>query len=166
MGARASKWVLTVGIVLICLSLSGCAALREFIFGPPAPLAERSDVTHEVRYAGETLSLIAYWYTGKVDRWREIQLHNPALDAHKMKIGDIIQVPGNLVIRYTPLPSALVTRVRISTGPNPLVPSSNYRFRVNSITGCEDLGNSFYGLEACAARLEEQQPGSRALQGS
>jgi hypothetical protein len=164
MESRSTATVLFSCFAAVCFGLSGCTTVRDLIFGPPEPQSEVADYIHEVRFSGETLSLIAYWHTGQAERWREIQLHNPTLETNKIRIGDAIVIPGRLVTRYSPLPAALVARLRVSTDTNPLYPAPHYRFRVNSIAGCEDLGNSFFGLEACAGRLERLQQNNRRVQ--
>ena len=58
---------------------------------------------HTVRWPGESLSLIASWYTGSFQNWRKLAAANPRLDPNRIKKGDVIYIP----------PSLLKTRVRL-----------------------------------------------------
>lgn len=57
---------------------------------------------HRVRVPGETLSLVAEWYTGSADNWMILAEHNPALDPRKIELGDAILVPELMLIRRDP----------------------------------------------------------------
>jgi len=58
---------------------------------------------HTVRWPGETLSLIASWYTGSSRNWRKLAKTNPRLNPNRIKGGNVIMIP----------PSLLKTRVRL-----------------------------------------------------
>ena len=53
--------------------------------------------THTVKYRGETLSLIAKWYTGDVLNWKKIHKLNPNIIEKKMQIGATVILPIELV---------------------------------------------------------------------
>ena len=53
--------------------------------------------THTVKYRGETLSLIAKWYTGDVLNWKKIHKLNPNIIEKKMQIGVTVILPIELV---------------------------------------------------------------------
>lgn len=53
--------------------------------------------THTVKYHGETLSLIAKWYTGSVMNWKKIQELNPNIIPEQMQIGATIILPIELL---------------------------------------------------------------------
>ncbi|NLF25038.1 MAG: LysM peptidoglycan-binding domain-containing protein [Deltaproteobacteria bacterium] len=74
---------------------------------------------HTVKYAGETLSLIAAWYTGSSENWREVAAANEGLDPNLIKSGLIIKIPKALVIRESPLPP-----VRLSVEAPPKKPKA------------------------------------------
>jgi hypothetical protein len=63
---------------------------------------------HKVRWLGESLSVIAKWYTGDGENWRVLAKANPRLDPGKIKIGAKIRVPRNLMHTQKPLPRAYV----------------------------------------------------------
>lgn len=48
---------------------------------------------HTVKYRGETLSLIAKWYTGDLLNWKKIHAVNPNIIETRMQIGDKITIP-------------------------------------------------------------------------
>jgi hypothetical protein len=50
-----------------------------------------------VRYQGETLSLIAKWYTGDVENWRALTKVNPQIDPDRIIIGAKIRIPRKLL---------------------------------------------------------------------
>jgi LysM repeat protein len=53
---------------------------------------------------GETLSAIARWYTGKEDNWRRLAQVNPAIEPQRMRIGEQIHIPRDLLMRREPMP--------------------------------------------------------------
>lgn len=59
--------------------------------------------THQVRLPGETLSLIAAWYTGSADNWQILTGHNPDLSANRIEIGDTVQIPRLMLTRESPI---------------------------------------------------------------
>jgi len=86
----------------------------------PMGRAEPSDLVHTVRWKGESLSIIAKWYTGKAGNWRRLAEHNPLNDPDRIGIGDRISVPGPLLRTREPLPRDFVKRhVRTSTKDDP-----------------------------------------------
>jgi hypothetical protein len=58
---------------------------------------------HTVRWPGESLSLIASWYTGSSKNWRKLAKTNPRLNPNRIKVGNVIMIS----------PSLLKTRVRL-----------------------------------------------------
>ena len=67
-------------------------SLPSWAKGKPA---KPSYYLHKVRYSGETLSIIAEWYTGDVGNWRALAKANSRLNPNHIKIGIRFgQVPG------------------------------------------------------------------------
>lgn len=60
--------------------------------------------THTVRWKGETLSLIAEWYTGSWRNWRALAKANTKLNPKSMRIGDAIVIPEKLLKNKEPMP--------------------------------------------------------------
>jgi len=74
-------------------------------------LEQSQTLVHTVKYPGETLALIAEWYTGSMANWREIAKFNPGLNPNLIRLGDQIKIPSHLVKRTDPLPKPRSQRV-------------------------------------------------------
>ena len=59
---------------------------------------------HTVRWPGESLSLIASWYTGSSKNWRKLAKTNPRLNPNQIKGGDVIMISPSLLKTRVPLP--------------------------------------------------------------
>ena len=59
---------------------------------------------HSVKYQGETLASIADWYTGDSRNWKTIARANPSIKPERIRIGDIINIPPELVKKTKPYP--------------------------------------------------------------
>lgn len=69
---------------------------------PPPPLE------HTISVSGETLGLIARWYTGKTTNWQAIAAANPGINPNRLRLGMVIQIPRELVVQEAPLPKNFV----------------------------------------------------------
>lgn len=65
---------------------------------------------HRVKWSGETLSLIAKWYTGSYGNWRAIAQANPDLDPNCIAVGDTIHIPPEMMKTKKPLPRKVVSK--------------------------------------------------------
>jgi len=63
---------------------------------------------HVVKYHGETLSLMAKWYTGKINNWKKILEINSHIVPEKMQIGAQIIIPNNLIRTRIPMTKEFV----------------------------------------------------------
>jgi hypothetical protein len=116
-------------IVLAALLLAGCTPSPRQTRTPPSdpeppppPKAERvseekpaaepepADLVHTVRWNGESLSVIAKWYTGEAENWRLLAKHNLLNDPDRIDIGDPISIPEPLLRTREPLPREFVRR--------------------------------------------------------
>jgi len=59
---------------------------------------------HTVRWPGESLSLIASWYTGASQNWRKLAKVNPRLNPNRIKAGNVIRIPSAMLKTRVPLP--------------------------------------------------------------
>lgn len=75
----------------------------------PVPTPEPPPYEHTVRWKGETLSLIAQWYTGDIAAWKALADYNRLSDPKTIKIGDRILIPELLVKNRNPMPHEQVT---------------------------------------------------------
>jgi nucleoid-associated protein YgaU len=65
---------------------------------------------HTVRWSGESLSLIARWYTGASGNWRKLAKANPRLNPNRIKKGNVIVIPPALLKTREPLPQKVAAR--------------------------------------------------------
>jgi cytochrome c551/c552 len=65
---------------------------------------------HTVRWPGESMSLIARWYTGSSKNWRKLAKANPRLNPSRIKNGNVILVPPALMKTREPLPQKVAAR--------------------------------------------------------
>ncbi|MBW1732411.1 MAG: LysM peptidoglycan-binding domain-containing protein [Deltaproteobacteria bacterium] len=77
----------------------------------PPPLPPKPPyLEHVVRWSGETLSLIAKWYTGKFNNWGALAEANPEINPRRMRKGNIIRIPWELLTTEKPMPKSFVDR--------------------------------------------------------
>ncbi len=65
---------------------------------------------HTVRWSGESLSLIAKWYTGAFGNWRKLAKANPRLNPNRINKGNIIMIPPVLLKTKEPLPQKVAAK--------------------------------------------------------
>ena len=65
---------------------------------------------HTVRWPGESLSLIASWYTGSSKNWRKLAKVNPRLNPNRIKGGNVIMIPSSLLKTRVPLPQKVAAK--------------------------------------------------------
>ena len=63
---------------------------------------------HKVHYEGETLSLIAKWYTGDWKNWKTLAKVNPWLEPTNMFRGLKVKIPSELLRTRNPMPRKFV----------------------------------------------------------
>ncbi len=68
----------------------------------------RTTYLHTVRWQGETLCLIAQWYTGSWKNWRTLADSNSGINPDRLVIGDKVVIPEKLLKNRRPLPRDLV----------------------------------------------------------
>ncbi len=76
------------------------------------PPPEETYFTHTVKWSGETVSIIAGWYTGDIENWKilaEVMLkNNPNADVKRIFIGDKILIPESMMKTRDPMPKEFV----------------------------------------------------------
>lgn len=109
--------VLVFPVVFICIALTACPPKRPL---PPPPSAPAQPVYyyHTVKYPGETLSIIAGWYTGSVNNWRLLLDHNPGLDPRRIRLGQEIAIPEDFMVKRDPLPRTAVQGSKRESDPS------------------------------------------------
>jgi hypothetical protein len=83
---------------------------------PPAPPVKvepkpkESFYVHTVRYSGETISIIAAWYTGNGENWKALARANPQIDPKLIFEGNEILIPETLLKTREAMPQKFVNR--------------------------------------------------------
>ena len=74
---------------------------------PTQPVG-RSYYQHRVSIIGESLSIIAKWFTGNLKNWEQLASANPHLNPNRINIGDEILIPEDMMIRKDPITKGFV----------------------------------------------------------
>ena len=74
-------------------------------------LLNNDNFIHTVSLEGETLSIIAKWYTGELDNWKVLAEANPDIDPNRIFIGNEIAIPRELMITKDPLPQSFIDEI-------------------------------------------------------
>ncbi len=115
---------------------------------PPEESAQQTRapeyLMHTIQYTGETLSAIARWYTGDVRNWRAIARANPTLDPKRMRIGDTIHIPEEMVINRKPMP-AVKTASKRTVDPPPAQPKVDKKLFGPIETPASSSENQLFG---------------------
>ena len=78
---------------------------------PPVPSGPAEKVayfTHTVRFSGESISIIAAWYTGDLENWKTLAPVNTKIDPNRIFIGNKVLIPENLLKTREPMPREFV----------------------------------------------------------
>jgi hypothetical protein len=65
---------------------------------------------HKVRWPGESLSLIAKWYTGRLENWKALARANPNLNPNRILLGNDIYIPLEMMKTKKPLPRKVAAK--------------------------------------------------------
>jgi hypothetical protein len=121
---------------------SGCSGFKPKVVPPPVDQAQpasppeirthrdlpithyrnRKYYVHEVRWPGETLELVALWYTGKGANWKALLRVTPNLRHNRIRQGDVVFIPIGMLEIETPMPQEYVQQ-RHPTSAAPAGPS-------------------------------------------
>ncbi len=126
--------------LFLIIFLLACATQKS----EPVPPVEY--FSHTVKYQGETLGIIAGWYTGKSLNWKVIENDNPGLDVTRMKIGDTILIPKNILRRSDAFPQSYIVKineVKVKQVETPAIVENE----VDPDEELEDVSNSSVSLE-------------------
>jgi hypothetical protein len=69
-----------------------------------------SNFEHTVRWRGESLSLIARWYTGHFENWKALAQANPNLNPNRIMVGNVIYIPQAMMNTREPLPRKVAAK--------------------------------------------------------
>jgi len=73
------------------------------------PPARPADYEHKVRWSGESLSIIAKWYTGSLENWKALAKANPKINPSQIYLGQKVRIPGNLLKTREPMPKSFLS---------------------------------------------------------
>jgi LysM repeat protein len=85
---------------------------------------EPAPYVHTVRRSGETLVAISRWYTGSADNWKRLVEANNGLNPRRVRVGDKILIPGELMKTQEVMPADFMAsklqenRTPITNSPN------------------------------------------------
>ena len=77
---------------------------------------------HTVRRSGETLVAISRWYTGSADNWKRLVDANNGLNPRRVRVGDKILIPGELMKTQEVMPADFMA-VKIQENRPPITSS-------------------------------------------
>jgi len=94
---------LALGFAL-CTSLTACPQNGTPPPAPPShnPTPQETYLEHTISFSGETLAEISAWYTGRALNWMAIRDANPSIRPDRLRLGQIILIPRELVINEKP----------------------------------------------------------------
>jgi hypothetical protein len=98
-------------------TFSGCTPLNKWadsvtsVWGKNESSKKVAYYVHSVRWSGESLSIIAKWYTGRLENWKLLAKANPKLNPSRIIIGNKIRIPKNLLKTRKPMPKYFVDRL-------------------------------------------------------
>lgn len=104
----ATKSSLLLLVILPVFAMTACAKKVTPVAPQPQEEVMAPDLEHTIQFQGETLGLIAAWYTGKVANWTAIEAANPGIKATNLKIGQVIVIPAGLIIKREQLPKKFI----------------------------------------------------------
>ena len=70
---------------------------------PPADLRSGPMLVHKVRYPGESVSIIAGWYTGDIENWKILAEVNPGVNPNVIHEGMKINIPESMLKTREPM---------------------------------------------------------------
>ena len=87
---------------------------------------EETYYTHTVKWSGETVSIIAAWYTGDLDNWKVlaevITKNNPNADIKRIYVGNKILIPESLLKTRETMPKEFVDSFYKTSKPEKVAP--------------------------------------------
>jgi hypothetical protein len=102
-----------VGLIafLLVWACTGCASLNKKIaavLGLAEPPRKPTYYIHTVKWHGESLSIIAKWYTGNLKNWEALAQANPNLTPSRLFIDNRIRIPEKLLKTREPMSQQFV----------------------------------------------------------
>ncbi len=99
---------------LLCLAcLAGCAVFGET--GGEVDATREDVYVHTVEWSGETLPMIAQWYTGNKDNWKILAKTNPNISSDRLVVDDQILIPFELVKNNKKMPKEFLSTFSVKS---------------------------------------------------
>ena len=109
--------------VFVSMLLGGCTTFKSKVAVPPPPEQPASSekaypqtsltiahyrntryYVHQVRWPEETLERVAQWYTGSGANWKILVRSTPNLQTRRLRKGNVVFIPVDLLQIDTPMP--------------------------------------------------------------
>ncbi len=103
-----------MSVFLSVFLINGCS--KQNLKVQPTVISEQP-FYHVIKNEGETISIIAKWYTGDIENFEAILKTNPKLDPLKVTKGDSIKIPAELLIKREEMPKSFVDELSRSANP-------------------------------------------------
>jgi LysM domain len=104
---------------IICL-LGGCSEMLAPKTKAPLPHV------HTVQWSGESLAIIAEWYTGDDSNTAALITANPSLTFGSLPIGQTVIIPGAIIETREPMPESFLNKDLPPKKEEPALPSRKY----------------------------------------
>lgn len=141
------QWVISIAPIILPMLMMVSTACSPVVEVTPEPDvaadSSQQNIVHIVRYQGETLGFISFWYSGKAENWKVIADYNDGMNPNILKINQQIYIPLSIVIRDTPFSKDDLPKSHSSTSSrsNSIQPSSRQGSVTNPVGG-NSTGNS------------------------
>jgi hypothetical protein len=76
-------------------------------------------LVHRVRFPGESVSIIAGWYTGEIDNWKVLAEVNPNINPNVINEGMKINIPESMLKTREPMTKEYVDSFYPKARPKP-----------------------------------------------
>ena len=63
---------------------------------------------HRVTWSGESLSIVAKWYTGNLENWKALAKANPEIKPEFLQMGMKIRIPEAMIVNPNPMTQEFV----------------------------------------------------------
>ena len=98
---------------LVILSFFACAGIgcvepskKHDAWQPVEP--KKTSFVHTVQWSGETLPIIAKWYTGDSSNWQHLADANPNINPERLSAGSTIFIAEDLLKNRKPMPKEFI----------------------------------------------------------
>ncbi|MGA1796433.1 MAG: hypothetical protein ACMUIL_11310 [bacterium] len=97
------RMLMCVTGIVLAVTAVGCGMLNKDAreWQPVKP--RETAYIHTVKWQGETLQVIAAWYTGNKENWQALADANPVINPNRLCLGNQIFIPQGLLKSRKPL---------------------------------------------------------------